>query len=111
MLVINLTPHEIVVRRSGSDAVIRPDGRVARVVANCQIVGDALGVPVVRTTWGAIEGLPDPEPGVIYLVSTAVAQAAAAAGRDDVLAPDTGPESAVRDDAGRIIAVRRLQRF
>jgi hypothetical protein len=37
--------------------------------------------------------------------------AQAVAGRDDVVAPDTGPESVVRDAEGKIIGVRRFQKF
>ena len=58
-----------------------------------------------------IEDLPEPAPYTLYVASSLVAQAAARYGRIDVLAPDTGPESAVRDETGQITGVRRLQRF
>jgi hypothetical protein len=36
---------------------------------------------------------------------------AAKSGRRDVVSPDTGPESAVRDPGGRIVGVKRFQTF
>lgn len=55
----------------------------------------------------AVVGLPEPEKGVIYVVSIIVLQALAGS-RSDVYAPDTGPDSAARDKAGRIVGVSRL---
>lgn len=46
--------------------------------------------PVVRPTFGAVVGLPDPEPDVFHVVSRIAAEAARASGRstDDLLIPD-----------------------
>lgn len=57
---------------------------------------------------GAVTGLPN-DCGPIYIVSGMVLDALSASGskRNDVFAPDTGA-GAVRDEAGRIVAVRRL---
>lgn len=111
---INLTPHDIVMRLSnGKDLIIPRSGQVAR-LKTLQAVEQPWGedMPAVATsTLKGIEGLPDPEEGVIYVTSTLVAQAAARYGRRDVVSPDTGPESAIRDESGQIIAVQRLQRF
>lgn len=84
---------------------------MARVATEAVSAGDACGVPVVRTAFGPLSGLPEPEEGTFYITSTIVAQAAAAAGRRDVLAPDTSPQSAIRGADGQIEAVRRLQTF
>ncbi|RME25645.1 MAG: hypothetical protein D6800_07370, partial [Candidatus Zixiibacteriota bacterium] len=54
---------------------------------------------------GDVEGLPDPQDGTVYLVSSMVLSAVR--GRRDVVAPDTGP-TAIRDETGRITAVTRL---
>jgi len=64
----------------------------------------------VSQTYGEIEGLPDPQPGVVYIVSMVVRQAAQAQGRTDVVSPDTSPQGAIRDEQGRIIAVRGFVR-
>ena len=55
--------------------------------------------------FGAVEGLPDPEEGVVWIVSRVVAEAAKE--RDDLLVTD----DAVRDDQGRIIGCRALARI
>ncbi len=111
----NLTPHVIVIRPGDEEVVLPPSGQVARVSVSAKelykIAFAGIRVPVVRTEFGDIVDLPDPDEGVIYVTSTLVAQAAAARGRTDVVAPDTSPESAVRDQEGRIVAVRRLQTF
>lgn len=107
---INLTDHRVDVL-AGEPIEIPPSGTVARVEAVSEQAGSIDGVPVVRTLFGAPVGLPETRAGTIYLTSTLVAQAAAAAGRSDVVAPDTGPSSAIRDAQGRIVGVRRLQTF
>jgi len=109
--VVNLTPHDIRVVSDRGEIVYPRSGQVARL----QTVSRQLQIeglpPVVETEIVGIEGLPEPQPGVVYLVSTPLLMAAARLGRLDVLAPDTGPESAVRDKNGQVVAVRRLQRF
>jgi hypothetical protein len=112
---VNLTEHDIVVLRPDGQVVIPPSGMVARVATSqrevARVTADGMDIPVVATVFGEVTGLPGPEPGVLYIASTLVAQAAARAGRRDVVAPDTGPESVVRGPDGRPTAVRRLQTF
>jgi hypothetical protein len=109
---VNLTPHPITIVVGDRKLVLPPSGgQVARVGQTYRDLGalglEDLNVPVVATTYGDINGLPDPEPGVFYVVSALVAQAAWATGRLDVLAPDTGA-GAIRDEEGRIVGVTRL---
>jgi hypothetical protein len=104
---INLTPHAIVIQGpDGSRTTIAPSGTVARATALETAAGDHAGVPVVTRAWGAVTGLGDARP---VLVSSPVLDACRAQGLDTagVYAPDTGA-TAVRDDAGRIVAVTRL---
>jgi hypothetical protein len=79
---VNLTPHEIVI--VGADgavlARIAPSGQVARCTPTTVEVSGVGGVPVVKTTLGAVEGLPAPQDGVVYITSSLVAQRAAADG-------------------------------
>ena len=107
---VNLTPHTIcIMDREG--AVIReipPSGTVARVQTRTILAGEIDGIPVVEHTFGDVKGLPLPRRDTVYLVSSLVLSAVE--DREDVLAPDTSAESVVRDEAGRIIGVRRLQR-
>jgi hypothetical protein len=94
MTIINLTPHAIVLRApDGADTTIPASGEVARVAT---IPGEdtgrmAGGVPVFGADRpGAVEGLPEPRPGVVLVVSGFVAAALAGSGRADVVAPGTG---------------------
>jgi len=109
---INLTQHSINVVRDGSVVLsIPPSGTVARVATFQTVVCQLDGIDVVRTVFGDIVGLPDPQDGVVYVVSTLVLQALKASGvdRSDVVAPDTSPASVVRDDVGQIVGVKRFQ--
>lgn len=119
MQTINLTPHEIVVVKPDTPSTISPDeldkwvvkryppsGMVARVKPVQEYVGNLDGVPVYRTRYGDTEGLPAPSPNTMYIVSIIVLQANP--DREDLVAPDTGPGSAVRDPDGRILGVRRF---
>lgn len=62
-------------------------------------------VPINRTQFGDVDGLPAPALDTFYIVSALVAQAVKGT-RDDVLIVD----DAVRDDQGRIIGARALAR-
>lgn len=111
MNLINLTPHPVVLRRGDTDTTVPPSGIVARVASvPGALMDDAGPVPVYSApAWGAVEGVPAPEAGTLYIVSALVA--ARCAGRSDVVSPGTGPaDGAVRDDQGRIVAVTRLVR-
>lgn len=112
MKLVNTTPHTIrLLKPDGEILEIPPSGLVVRVDASTEHVGAVEGVPMIRTRFGAIQGLPAPAPDTLYITSTIVAQAAASAGRADVAAPDTGPQSVIRGPDGQIQAVRRLQVF
>ena len=116
---VNLTPHEIAVevevmdhdtvhlpnltvingRHFGPFALLRvpPEPVSARVSTVEEVVGlsnaGGLIVTVSKHTFGKIEGLPEPKPDTIFVVSGMVRDALD--GRPDVFAPDTG-KSAVR---------------
>lgn len=104
MILINLTPHSITVRGSHGDVTISASGNVARVGMTETPAGEVVGVSVVRRKAAGVTGLPDPQEGIGFLVSSMVLDACG--GRSDVFAPDTGP-TAIRED-GQIVAVRRL---
>lgn len=115
-MIKNLTPHPIRVRLSVSTLsepdptdLIFPSEGSARVKTSSRVVDECGGVSVISTEYGEVEGLPDPTPGVTYLVSFMVA--AAARGRTDLLGPATGPaDGVIRDTKGQIFAVRAFQR-
>lgn len=108
---INLTPHAVSVY--GPDGVIDipASGQLCRVKNSQEAVGRLAGIPVYRQTFDAVEGLPEPQLGTIYIVSSLVLRALAEAGepRGDVVAPGTGPQDGcVRDISGRILGVTRF---
>jgi hypothetical protein len=110
---VNLTPHPITIYITESEKLtIPPSGVVARVSAREEKVGSIGDIPIVKTTFGQVEGLPAPQPGVIYIASLLVLQALRAAGiqRDDILAPNTSPSplGAIRDNSGNIVGTRSL---
>lgn len=105
---INLTPHEIrLLPEAGGEVVLPPSGEVARCAVERRVIGHALcdgvTVPLHRTVLGAVQGLPAPRDGVVYVVSALVAQAAR---RADVVSVD----DAVRDAEGRVVGARALAR-
>lgn len=103
--VCNLTPHTVnIVLEDGSVIDYPPFGRVARVSAQTKRVGMVGNIPITVTVFGEVEGLPDPEEGVIYIVSSLVAQRVP--DRLDVFVPS----ESVRDENGRIIGCRSLGR-
>lgn len=112
MKLVNLTPHAITLMPMGPDgpSVTIPSSGVARCATNrvqidtVNMIG--ITIPVNRTQFGEVDGLPDPQPDTFYVVSALVAQAVAGI-RDDVLIVD----DAVRDEQGRIIGARALARI
>lgn len=111
MELVNLTPHPISLADAAGEisATFPPSGEVARISTSQEVVMQLSGAEVRRTVFGALEGLPAPQEGVVYLASSLVAQQAAKEGRVDVVAPDTGP-TAIRKD-GQVVAVRGFQSF
>ena len=115
-MIVNLTPHEIniyVYPASGTVIVTVPSTGVARCAESVRDTGATVGhypvpvgVPIVETTYGDVEGLPAPVAGTRYVVSRIVRSALGAGTRPDVLCPGKG----VRDEAGRIIGCEGLSR-
>lgn len=115
---INLTPHEInlVDARSvrfdsvakcyrieeGKSAVIKqtiPSSGAARCTTCQKKIFEENGIEFLETSYGEIQGLPEPEDNTIYIVSAIVALAGRRLGRDD-LAIAT---NMVKSDDGRTI--------
>lgn len=100
----NLTPHAITLRTESGDITIPPSGTIARVSTKETEVGTIAGLKVVSRQFGEVTGLPDD--GTPCIVSSMVLSALPA-GTPGVYAPDTGP-TAIRNDAGHVVAVTRL---
>jgi hypothetical protein len=102
--IVNLTPHPINI----GGMVIQPSGQVARVAEISEPHGvieiGSIRIPVIVKRFGQVEGLPEPQDGVVYVVSALAAQAAWAAGRTDVFCPG----DLIRDESGRVVGAASL---
>lgn len=107
--VFNLTPHDLTIWFGDEVRIIPKSGKVARIQIQSENAGQVMGIPVVLSSDRKIVGLPAPEKGTVYLVSSVVAKSVM---RPDVLSPDTTDDGVVRDGkTGLITAVKRLQVF
>lgn len=109
MRIVNLTPHALNFMPQGPDGpvvTIPPSILMARCAVHRvqvdTITVDGIAIPVNRTQFGTVTGLPDPRPDTIFVVSALVAQAVP--DRQDVFIVD----DTIRDDQGRIIGARAL---
>ncbi|ARF70806.1 hypothetical protein B7C51_25050 (plasmid) [Paenibacillus larvae subsp. pulvifaciens] len=82
-----------------------PSSGNARVKQKRVPLGEVNGIPVCKTAFGEVEGLPEPQDGIVYIVSALTAQAAK--DRNDLYVPD----EQVRDSEGRIIGCRALAKI
>lgn len=113
---INLTPHDINVYGDGSlddkDKILLtlPSKGIARCEQEMYSEGYIgleeklkdgrhISIPIKRSSYGEITGLPEPADNIIYVVSALVAQQAK---RNDVVCP----VDYVRDEKNRIIGCR-----
>lgn len=98
MKIRNLTPHPIVINRTGMDALtIAPEPMVARVAEEFVPQSLVNGVTFGHSKYGAVIGLPSCEEGTILIVSSMVR--AAASHRNDVFSPGL----LIRDRDGHVI--------
>lgn len=104
MTIINLTPHAINFLREDNSVLVtvEPSGTIARASQTRERVSEVNGIPVNQCSYGAVTGLPDPQPETIYLVSALTAQACR--NRSDVFIVD----DAVRNESGQIIGCRAI---
>lgn len=115
---VNLTGREIVVvKENGEEKLVLPKGKkTARTKIADRFLGEVrdgdIAVDVVSYDYEKVDGLPEPRPGITYVVSWAVLQALVTEGikRPDVVAPDTTAGSVVRGDKGFVVGVRRFRR-
>ena len=129
--ILNLTPHTIVLQflkdnSKGDDKIeekveFHPSGIVARCTGNesCQKLqgsSELYGIPIYgRLGFTGVQGLPE-DKSIPIIVSEMVARYISENSVDEharlqVFYPDTGPESAIRNEKGEIIAVKRLLKY
>lgn len=107
---VNLMPHPATIVTSSGVISVPPSGQLCRVRTTSVTLGEVGGVPVYVDEFGEVEGLPDPQDGVVLLVSGLVLAALRGSGRRDVLAPGTGPQDGpVRSPEGQVVGVTRLK--
>lgn len=102
-VLINMTPHPLNIIIDDVTLILDPSGTVPRVASDNVVVGPG----IVTTKLGDVDGLPNPVPGKLLVVSALVRMALP--DRDDLVGPDTSPQGAVRDADGRIIGVKGIQ--
>lgn len=110
MRIVNLTPHEVKIVDGGNNVVaVFPSDGVARASQHDVLVDEINSIPVVKTEFGEVLGLPEPTEGTVFIVSRITVEAARAQGlsTDDLLVTS----GAVRDDQGRIVGCRALARL
>jgi hypothetical protein len=104
---VNLTPHDVVIRQNGEDIVIARSGKVAR-VKETEIHTETInGVQITDIYYDKTLNLPEPEDNMYYIVSIVVAYANR--NRQDLVFPDG--LNAYRDEKGQIEAVPGLRRI
>lgn len=105
---VNLTPHAITLMDDDTNiiCIIEPSGDIARVSVRTErtetLDFDGVKLATSKSVYGEVEGLPEAEDGVIYIVSSLVAQRVPE--RKDVFIPN----ESVRDEKGRIIGCKSL---
>ena len=100
----NLCPHSLsLVREDGSVLVIEPSSTTPARREVIRSVAESIdGFAITTESLGPVVGLPEPEPGVVLVVSRLVAQGCP--GRGDVYIPG----ELIRDGAGAIVGARGL---
>jgi hypothetical protein len=101
-IIINLTPHDIVIVGENGNRTIPKSGKVARVEAESRSCGFFDNVSLSSVKFGAVIELPEYQPDILLIVSAMVR--AAAPSRPDLASPG----ELVRDASGAVVGCRGL---
>lgn len=115
MKIVNLTPHEVILKNDYLNIKFPPSGVVARIniIPNTEFVDYEINekikvsLPVQYTYQIQVVNLPEPQEDTYFIVSSMVANTVK---RPDLLSPLTDT-SAERDEQGKIISVKKFQTF
>jgi hypothetical protein len=115
MIIKNYTPHDISIYTPDGDVQTHPSVGNTRVSStNTPLDSTGLPCPVVSCdVFTSIIDLPDPEDGVVFIVSAVVGTALRESGisRPDIYCPGTGPkDNPVRNADKQVIGVRIIKR-
>ena len=94
---INATPHAIALNNG---EIFEPSGILPRV---SQEISEFDRNLIATQSFGKVEGLPEPEAGVVFIVSALVLSACK--DRTDLVAPATNHELTIRNEKGHIVSV------
>ena len=101
---VNLTPHDITLfKGDGESVTIEASGVIARCAVVTTAVDSIDGIKVNTTSFGEVQGLPDPVEGTYYVVSAMVLTALNGT-RQDVL----GVSEYIRNEAGQVVGAKAL---
>lgn len=104
MKLVNLTPHPITIVEGEQSIAYSVAGPAPRLAVVREPLGQVGGISVVRSTMGDPTGLPEPQGGVILIVSALVAEHPSVASRTDL----SYPGEAIRDTDGKIVGAKGL---
>lgn len=104
----NYTPHACHIYDNAGKEIIgtyESEGNARVTTKNIQVgtVGPD-NAPLFKSEYGEIDGLPEPEENVLYIVSFIVKNACPE--RNDLISPASDPQNSVRDEAGRILGTK-----
>ena len=101
--IINLTPHDLNIVHGDLITIVKAENTPARVSSKVEVIGYLNnGIPLYDTVYGEVIDLPQPQDGVIYVVSRIVKNCVP--DRKDVLVPG----NLLRDDKGNVIGCNGL---
>lgn len=101
--IVNATPHAINVVNEKMEVVASFEPTISvRVASTTLTIGIINGIPLDTTAFGEVEGLPQYQEGVYYIVSRLVKTALPE--RPDLLCPG----QQVRNEAGQVIGCKSL---
>jgi hypothetical protein len=103
-MLVNLMPHSFRILNASTGIVDEYPGAAAPARVSVRSIPAAPkcgSYPVFIDNFGEIEGLPDPQEGVVFVVSLLVKARAQLLGRIDVVSPSSGPTAVKFTDGPR----------
>lgn len=104
--IVNKTSHPITILDEENEVITRfgpaPAGMQARLKSITTKIAEIDGIPISKTKYGILEGIPEPQEDVYYIVSQLVKNHLP--NRHDLLVP----AEVVRNERGHIVGCRSL---
>lgn len=103
-MIRNYTPHEITIYTDDGMLVLQPIEPTPRLTVKREPIGSVNTVPIYYTEMGEPENLPEPEEGIVFVVSALVALHPSCRERQDLFFPG----EPIRNGQGQIIGCKGL---